>query len=157
MSNQNRSFTRSKRDIDVVYDFCMALSALRGLANRQIYVVLRGNGRYARFFVCGGFKRRPTDSKMLIDLTGATEITKDIAICSYRNQVKDSGVELDWDTDPHTSVLNTLARLGEVSTWSGFKPDLTKVHVADSRGVLLKQSKYINMPNKFRPQEPKYR
>lgn len=156
MSNQNRSFTRSKRDIEVVYDFCMALSALRKLENRQIYAVLRGNGRYARFFVCGGFKRRPTDGKMLIDLTGAKEITKDIAICSYRNQVKDSGVELIMDTNSYKSVLTTLSSMVEVSAWSGYNPDLSKVHVADSRGVLLEQSKYINMPNKFRPQEPKF-
>lgn len=148
--NRNKGHTFTEAQSDAIGTYIAAHSHINKIRDRHMYVLLRANSTYARFFINGGLKRRETDGKMLIDLTNAFEISYIIGILCNLKLVKDQGLELVGGKNPVENVLNTCSWLND--SLEDHVIDPKKVHVADARGVIHPQERYANH-REFYPQE----
>lgn len=104
-------------------------------------------------------KRRPTDQRLVVDLTNAVDITYIVGTLTGQKQDKDNGVELPKYANERTWYDRALSiiyylndSLGDITGDSTINDKL--VHVADARGVIIWQERYKNYQS-FYPQENK--
>jgi hypothetical protein len=150
--NIGHTFTDAQRD--AVGRYIAAHSHINSIRDRHVYVLMRANGTYARFFIGGGLNRRESDQKMVLDLSNAFEISYIIGVLSDLKLVKNQGVELvSYGNGPKSPVERAM------DTCAWFNDSVEDIvlnernlHVADAHGVIYLQNRYANF-REFYPQE----